>query len=112
MEFMDLLFSRYASPLDFVKLYINQGRFGEFVEGIISLENKRKKEQQEKEDDDKLWQAYIRSMSEKSFIEWKQELKQGNEQSNKQPETLSMTNERVADVKEQARGILKGFSPV
>ena len=106
---MDLLFSRYASPLDFMKLYINQGRFGEFVEGIISLENKRKKEEQEKEDDDKLWQAYIRSMSEKSFIDWKKELK---ESSNKQPETLSMTSERVADVKEQARGILKRFSPV
>ena len=109
MEFMDLLFSRYASPLDFMKLYIDQGRFGEFVEEIINLENKRKKEQQEKEDDDKLWQAYIRSMSEKSFTEWKKELKQD---SNKQPETLSMTNEMVADVKEQARGILKSFSPV
>ena len=79
------------------------------MEGIISLENKRKKEEQEKEDDDKLWQAYIRSMSEKSFMDWKKELK---EESNKQPETLSMTNERVADVKEQARGILKSFSPV
>ena len=109
MEFMDLLFSRYASPLDFMKLYIEQGRFGEFVEGIVSLENKRKKEEKEKEDDDKLWQAYIRSMSEKSFIDWKKELRQ---ESNKQPETLSMTNERVADVKEQARGILKNFSPV
>lgn len=105
---MDLLFSRYASPLDFMKLYINQGRFGEFVEGIISLENKRRKEEKEKEEDDKLWQAYIRSMSEKSFSDWKNELSQG---SNEQPETLSMTNERVADVKEQARGILKSFSP-
>ena len=57
MEFMDLLFSRYASPLDFMKLYINQGRFGEFVEGIIGLENKRRKENNEKENDDKLWQA-------------------------------------------------------
>ena len=109
MEFMDLLFSRYASPLDFMKIYIEQGRFGEFVEGIVSLENKRKKEEKEKEDDDKLWQAYIRSMSEKSFIDWKKELRQ---ESNKQPETLSMTNEMVADAKEQARGILKNFSPV
>ena len=106
---MDLLFSRYASPLDFMKLYMDQGRFGEFVEGIISLENKRRKEEKEKEEDDKLWQAYIRSMSEKSFSDWKNELSQG---SNEQPETLSMTNERVADVKEQARGILKSFSPV
>lgn len=109
MEFMDLLFSRYASPLDFMNLYINQGRFGEFVEGIIDLENKRRKKEQEQENDDKLWQAYIHSMSDKSFIEWKKELKQEN---NKKPETLSMTNEMVADVKEQARGILKNFSPV
>ena len=106
---MDLLFSRYASPLDFMNLYINQGRFGEFVEGIIDLENKRRKKEQEQENDDKLWQAYIHSMSDKSFIEWKKELKQEN---NKKPETLSMTNEMVADVKEQARGILKNFSPV
>lgn len=107
-----MVFSRYASPLDFMKLYIDQGRFGEFVEGIIGLENKRRKEADEKEIDDKLWQAYIHCMSDKSFIEWKRELKQGNTQSNKQPETLSMTDERVADVKEQARGILKRFSPV
>lgn len=109
---MDLLFSRYASPLDFMKLYIDQGRFGEFVEGIIGLENKRRKEADEKENDDKLWQAYIHSMSDKSFIEWKKELKQGNKESNNQPATLSMTNERVADVKGQVRGILKNFSPV
>ena len=108
---MDLLFSRYASPLDFMKLYIDQGRFGEFVEGIIGLENKRKKEEEEKENDDKLWQAYLHSMSEKSFIEWKRELKQ-SEGNKKQPETLSMTDERVEDVKKQARGILKNFSPV
>ena len=112
MEFMDLLFSRYASPMDFMKLYIDQGRFGEFVEGIIGLENKRRKESDEKENDDKLWQAYIHSMSDKSFIEWKQGLKQDNKQVNNQPATLSMTNERVADVKEQARGILRSFSPV
>ena len=109
---MDLLFSRYASPLDFMKLYIDQGRFGEFVEGIIGLENKRRKEADEKENDDKLWQAYIHSMPDKSFIEWKKELKQGNKESNNHPATLSMTNERVADVKEQARGILKNFSPM
>ena len=109
---MDLLFSRYASPLDFMKLYIDQGRFGEFVEGIINLENKRRKEEQEKEDDDKWWQAYIHSMSDQSFIEWKNGLKQADKQGKNQAETLSMTNERVADVKEQARGILKNFSPV
>lgn len=110
---MDLLFSRYASPMDFMKLYIDQGRFGEFVTEIIEMDNERKREAEEKENDDKLWQAYIRSGSEKSFNDWKKELEQKNKnQGNSQPVTLSMTDERVADVKEQARGILRNFSPV
>ena len=106
---MDLLFSKYASPLDFMKLYIIQGRFGEFVEEIIRLENKRRKEEKEKEDNNKLWQAYIRSMTDKTFEAWKNELKTGNE---KQSCNLSMTDERITDVKNMARGMLKGFSPV
>ena len=64
---MDLLFSRYASPLDFMNLYINQGRFGEFVSEIIEMENERRKQTAEKEQDEKIWQANIRSMSEKNF---------------------------------------------
>ena len=110
---MDLLFSRYASPVDFMKLYIDQGRFGEFVAEIIEMDNQRKREAKEKENDDKLWQAYIRSGTEKSFNAWKKELEQKNEnQSSSQLATLSMTDERVADVKELARGILRSFSPV
>ena len=103
---MDLLFSRYASPLDFMKLYINQGQFGEFVEGIISLENKRRKEEKEKEEDDKLWQAYIRSMSEKSFIDWKAEMINGNKATSHE-----MNDVDVAKAVEQARKNLKKFKP-
>lgn len=71
---MDLLFSRYASPFEFMRLYIEQGRFGEFVTEIISAENKRRKEQAEKEDEEKLWAAYIHSFSDKSFSDWKSEI--------------------------------------
>lgn len=73
-EFMDLLFSRYASPFEFIRLYIEQGRFGEFVTEIISAENKRRKEQAEKEDEEKLWAAYIHSYSDKSYSDWKSEI--------------------------------------
>lgn len=104
---MDLLFGRYASPLDFMKLYIDQGRFGEFVEEIIRLENKRKKEEEKKENENKLWQAYIHSMSDKPFMDWKKEAVQENR---KQSRSLAMTDKQVEAVKEQTRGILKKFS--
>lgn len=68
---MDLLYSRYSNPLEFMSMYIEQGRFGEFVANIIDLNNKRKKEELEKENEDKLWMLYCHSYSEKSFNEWK-----------------------------------------
>ena len=104
---MDLLYSRYASPMEFMQLYIEQGRFGEFVTEILEMDRKRKQETDKKEEEDRLWTAYIHSMSDKSFNEWKKELF-----TQKQPEDYSMTNEQVADVKEQSRGILKRISPV
>lgn len=69
-----MLFSRYASPFEFMRLYIEQGRFGEFVTEIISAENKRRKEQAEKEDEEKLWAAYVHSYSDKSYSDWKSEI--------------------------------------
>lgn len=105
---MDLLFSRYASPMDFMRLYIEQGRFGEFVNQIINLENERKKEEAEKEDDNKLWIAYVHSMSDMPFSEWKAGLWKKQKE---QPTTLSMTDEQVEEIKQQSRGILRSFSP-
>ena len=54
--------------------YIEAGRFGEFVSEIIIAENNRRKEQAEKEAEEMLWNAYIHSGSEKSFIDWKAEV--------------------------------------
>ena len=64
---MDLLYSRYSSPMDLMNRYINQGRFGSFVQGFLEAEFERKKEKE----DWKLWTAYIHSYSEESFIDWK-----------------------------------------
>ena len=72
---MDLLFKKYASPMDLMKLYIDNGRFGEFVSEFIRLEVKRKQEETKKEENDKLWTAYIHSYSEQSFADWKNDLK-------------------------------------
>ncbi len=70
---MDLLYSRYASPKEFMNTYIENGRFGEFVEEILEMEYKRKKEAADKENDQKLWTMYIHSEArmEMSFNEWK-----------------------------------------
>lgn len=68
---MDLLFQKYASPMDLMKLYIENGRFGEFVSEFIRLEVKHKKEKAEKEKDERLWNAYIHSYTEGSFEDYK-----------------------------------------
>lgn len=88
--------------------YIKRRRFGEFVYRVIDRENQRRKEEAEKEENNRLWIAYVHSMSEKSFVEWRNGLET---QQNKQPKSLSMTKEEVEEAKQQARGILKRFSP-
>lgn len=104
---MDLLYSRYASPYNFMKLYIDQGRFGEFVYEIVELDIKWKKEELEKINENRLWDAYIHSMSDKTFIEWKREL-----QTKKEPVSYSMTSKEITEVKQHTAGILKRISPV
>ena len=52
---------------------------------------------------------YVHSYSDKSFIEWKNDLTQ---EQKKGPVNYSMTNEHVDDVKKQAKGILSRISPV
>ena len=68
---MDLLYSRYANPQELMRLYIDNGRFGEFVNEIVIDENKRRKEQAEKDVDDRLWIAYVHSYSDLSFDDYK-----------------------------------------
>ena len=93
--------------------YIEQGRFGEFVENIVELENNRIREETEKENEDRLWQMYIHSYSEKSFIQWKDEVMNGQPQnketSNNNSHSLSMTDEQVQNQLNKARSILKGM---
>lgn len=73
---MDLLYSRYASPMELMNIYIRQGRFGEFVEEIVALENKRRKEAAENEENRKLWEMFLHSEArhEMSFNEWKERI--------------------------------------
>jgi len=98
-----------------MNIYINQGRFGEFVTNIIELTNKEKKEAFEKDDENKMWELYLHSHSDKSFNKWKEELLNGSPESNSEPnspsnvQSLSMTNAEIDNVKESSRNILKKF---
>lgn len=71
---MDLLYSRYSNPMDLVKMYINQGRFGTFVQSFLDAEYERRKQEAEKENELKLWIAYVHSYSDKSYDEWKKQI--------------------------------------
>lgn len=53
---------------------MEDGRFGEFVQEIISSENKRLKDEAQKEEDRKMWELYLHSASDKSFRDWKEEV--------------------------------------
>lgn len=91
---MDLLYSRYASPFEFMRPYIETGRFGEWVTDVIRTENERRRAQAEKEDEEKLWTAYVHSYSDKPFSEWKTSvLKPAKTGSGKRDD--DMTNEDI-----------------
>ena len=101
-----MLYSRYASPAEFMGVYIGQGRFGEFVDCILQMEVKRNKEAAQKDEDHKLWLAYIHSKTDKTFHEWKEGLDK-----KKAPVSYAMTDRQVAAVKQQAREILNRVPP-
>lgn len=51
--------------------YINQGRFGTFVQGFLEAEYERRKAEDEKYNDMLLWIAYMRDYVNESFNDWK-----------------------------------------
>lgn len=103
---MDLLYSRYASPVEFMNAYIAQGRFGEFVTKIFEMDVRRKREAIRKEDDNMLWQAYVHSVTDKTFQDWKDGLIQ-----EKELVSYHMSDRQVNAVKRQTREILSRISP-
>lgn len=77
-----MLYRAYSNPLEVMNIYINQGRFGEFVSGFIDAESERKKAEAKKDEDNKLWIAYLMSRSEKSFEQWKNDVVKSSESRN------------------------------
>ena len=72
---MDMLYARYSCPMDLVKSYIRRRRFGEFVEGFLKAESERRKEEAEKDEEWFCRIAYVHSYTDKSFDDWRADLK-------------------------------------
>ena len=70
---MDLLYRAYSSPMDLMYRYIQQGRFGTFVNGFLQAQYDRDKKEAERENEWMLWTAYIHSYSDKPYGEWKKD---------------------------------------
>lgn len=95
---MDLLFSRYADPYKFMAPYIEEGRFGEFVINIVTQEQERRKEQADRIEEDKLWNAYVHSYSDKSFIDWKAEVLKPASKTGTGKKDDDMTNDDINNI--------------
>lgn len=97
---MDMLYSQYSNPLELMNIYINQGRFGEFVSGFIDADHKRKKAEAEKDEENKLWLAYLSSRSEKSFLEWRNDVLNSSESrtQNNGGGDESLDDEKIASI--------------
>lgn len=73
---MGLLYEQYTAPLDLIRMYINRGRFGEFVASVLEADHQRRKDEAEKDDNLKLWIMYtqlaVNGHTDESFMGWKE----------------------------------------
>ncbi len=93
---MDLLYSRYASPLSYIDGLIE---IGMFAEGIVEMVKQ--------DDEDRMWQLYLHSNKlvspEKSFNDWKESVMTASQQ--RKP----MSKSELKAAKNKADNILSNF---
>lgn len=95
---MDLLYRAYSNPLDLMNIYINQGRFGKFVEGFLEAEYERKKAEAEKDENWKLWVMYVHSYSDKSFTDWKRDALKNASDTRKKNRDDELTDDGIQSI--------------
>lgn len=94
---MDLLHQRYASPFPFIDSMIQANRFSEFVDSFISKVYKEKNEKL-------TWEFFLHRIYDKSFNEFKEELKTDAENQN-------MSEQDVETTINHSMKILNNFNP-
>ena len=94
---MDLLYRAYSNPLDLMNMYINRGRFGNFVEGFLQAEFERRKAENEKYNDLLMWIAYVHSYSTDNFNDWKKR-HCGTDSTTKKKNDADLTEEGISKI--------------
>jgi hypothetical protein len=69
-----MLYRAYSNPTDLMSRYINQGRFGTFVEGFLQAEYDKRKAESERDQEMMLWIAYVHSYSKDTFSDWRKKV--------------------------------------
>lgn len=102
MKFMDLLYHRYASPLNLLDMVIGYGQMDEFVKTMI-----------EQIDEENLWELYLHQIiKEQSFEEWKNSLMANTEKEvERTQEENSVTQDEINAAVQKSQVILENFVP-
>ena len=90
---MDSLFKRYASPFLLLDQYIRQGRLLEFIDEFIKTHN-----------EDKLYELWLHKVPDKTFVEFKEEVEEEEQQQEFKPGQLETTIKT-------SKSLLDNFNP-
>lgn len=88
-----MLFTKYASPFDFLDGMTEMGEFEQALDRLV-----------EQEQEKKLWEMYLHSHSDKSFNEWKEQVLEDNPKPSE-----AMSKEEVTTEIDRSKEILKSF---
>lgn len=94
---MDLLSKRYANPCFFIDGMIETGRLCEFVDHIVATTNREEEEQTQ-------WEYYLHRVYDKSFEDFRNDLKTEAENRNMSARTIETTVQH-------SMSILQKFNP-
>ena len=94
---MDRLFARYADPFSFISGMIRTGRFREFVESMWNTDAKER-------NDREIWEFFLHRVFNKSFDDFKEELRINAMNSNMSERTIETTIKH-------SMNILQNFNP-
>ena len=67
-----MLYQKYSCPMDLMAMYINRGRFGEFVQEFLTLEYERRKDEADRQQHCDLWAMFVHSEFTGTFEEFKE----------------------------------------
>lgn len=100
---MDRLFKRYSSPMILLDQMIRTGRFEEFVNEFVAINNEETEQQNKEQEDKLLWEIWLHRIFDKSFAEFKNSLTQ--------EENAAPTPEELKSIAMDSKTILAGFVP-